>query len=184
MQLNTYCKAIVIALTLGALTACSANHSGTSASGSQTAGTANGVNGQNGDGQTGVQVGAADQVLTPQEQQQKQLAELRQNQTIYFDFDKTTIKSQFIKLLEEHAAFLRNHPSIHVLIEGNTDERGTPAYNIALGERRAKAVAQYLESLGVSSDQISTISYGEEKPVDNTHTAAGMAKNRRAVLVY
>lgn len=183
MQLQTYCKGLLIALTLGALTACS-THSGTSgANGSQTAGSAS-SNGSQQSGQDGVQIGSADQVLTPQERQQKQLDELKQNQTIYFDFDKSTIKSEFVKLLEDHAAFLRNHPSVHVLIEGNTDERGTPEYNIALGERRAKAVAQYLESLGVSADQISTISYGEEKPVDNSHTAEGMAKNRRAVLVY
>ncbi|CAG8998341.1 MAG: Peptidoglycan-associated lipoprotein [Candidatus Celerinatantimonas neptuna] len=185
MRFNTYLKSILIALTLGALTACSANHGSSSSKGSsvQTSDVTGGTQ-QTSGSQNGVQVDSANQVLTPAEQQQKQLAQLKKNQTIYFDFDKSTIRNEFVKLLEEHAAFLRNHPSIHVLIEGNTDERGTPEYNIALGERRAKAVAQYLESLGVSSSQISTISYGEEKPVDNSHTAAGMAKNRRAVLVY
>lgn len=183
MRLNTYLKSLLIALTLGALTACSANHGSSSSKGSVQSSDVTGAQ-QTAGNQDAVQIDSANQVLTPAEQQQKQLAELKQNQTIYFDFDKSTIRNEFVKLLEEHAAFLRNHPSVHVLIEGNTDERGTPEYNIALGERRAKAVAQYLESLGVSSSQISTISYGEEKPVDNSHTAAGMAKNRRAVLVY
>jgi peptidoglycan-associated lipoprotein len=69
-------------------------------------------------------------------------------------------------------------------VEGHADERGTPEYNIALGERRAKAVVTYLENLGVSSSQLSVVSYGEEKPVANEHTEAAFAKNRRAVLVY
>lgn len=180
MQVKNFGKALLIALTLSALAACSSNQDQASNQGSSTP-----ITGSNsGQSADGTQLGSVDQVLTPQEREQKQLNELKQNQTIYFDFDKSTIRGEFVKLLEDHAAFLRNHPSTHILIEGNTDERGTPEYNVALGERRAKAVAQYLESLGVSSDQISTISFGEEKPVDNSHTAEGMAKNRRAVLVY
>jgi peptidoglycan-associated lipoprotein len=79
---------------------------------------------------------------------------------------------------------LIKNPGQKVMIEGHCDERGTPEYNIALGERRAKAVAQYLQSLGVVAEQISTVSYGEEKPVDLSRTNEGFAKNRRAVLVY
>lgn len=182
MQVISKLKGLLMVATLVALTACS-THSGSSANdGSvQTTGGEVATSGANA---SGVEMGSADAMLTPEERQQKQMDELKQNQTIYFEFDKSEIRSEFVQLLEEHAAFLRNHPSIHVLIEGHTDERGTPEYNIALGERRAKAVAQYLESLGVSADQVSTISYGEEKPMDNSHTQAGMAKNRRAVLVY
>ena len=75
-------------------------------------------------------------------------------------------------------------PSVKVLIEGHADERGTPEYNIALGERRAKAVAKYLQTLGVQAEQLSIVSYGEEKPLDMSHTEDAFAKNRRAVLVY
>ncbi|MFM2483453.1 peptidoglycan-associated lipoprotein Pal [Celerinatantimonas sp. YJH-8] len=187
MQVSSNLKGVLIAVVLGALSACSMNHSKSAndgnvqVTGGETASQQAANSGQNG---SNVEVGSADQVLSLQEQKQQQLDALKQNQTIYFEFDKSEIRNEFVQLLEEHAAFLRNHPDVHVLIEGHTDERGTPEYNIALGERRAKAVVQYLESLGVSADQISTISYGEEKPVDNSHTPAGMAKNRRAVLVY
>jgi peptidoglycan-associated lipoprotein len=71
-----------------------------------------------------------------------------------------------------------------VLVEGHADERGTPEYNIALGERRAKAVVTYLENMGVSSAQLSVVSYGEEKPMIKDRSENAFAKNRRAVLVY
>ena len=71
-----------------------------------------------------------------------------------------------------------------MLVEGHTDERGTPEYNVALGERRAKSVVSFLSGLGVSNGQISVVSYGEEKPVDPSSNEAAWAKNRRAVLVY
>ncbi len=71
-----------------------------------------------------------------------------------------------------------------VVIEGHADERGTPEYNIALGERRAQAVEDYLHNLGVQDSQTSTVSYGEEKPLVDASTESAYAKNRRAVLVY
>ena len=71
-----------------------------------------------------------------------------------------------------------------MLIEGHTDEKGTPEYNIALGERRAKAVAKYMQNLGVDATQLSVVSYGEEKPADPNHSEDAFSKNRRAVLVY
>jgi peptidoglycan-associated lipoprotein len=71
-----------------------------------------------------------------------------------------------------------------VTIEGHCDERGTPEYNIALGERRAKAVVQYLQNLGVSGAQLSTVSYGEEKPLIRASSNEAYAKNRRGVIVY
>ena len=131
-----------------------------------------------------VQVETVEQVMSPAEQMRQKLEALRQENTIYFDFDKATVRPEFIETLQAHGAFLTSNPSVRVTIEGHSDERGTPEYNIALGERRAQAVVQYLQNLGVSAGQISTVSYGEEKPVDMSRTEAGFAKNRRAVLVY
>ena len=94
------------------------------------------------------------------------------------------LESVLRQMLDAHAAFLRNNPSYKVTVEGHADERGTPEYNIALGERRANAVKMYLQGKGVSADQISIVSYGKEKPAVLGHDEAAYAKNRRAVLVY
>ncbi len=104
--------------------------------------------------------------------------------TISFDFDKSMIKPEYIKILDAHAKFLVNNPEKSLTIEGHTDEKGTPEYNIALGERRAASVSTYLENMGVASSQISIVSYGEEKPVNFSHDAAAWADNRRAELTY
>lgn len=109
---------------------------------------------------------------------------LRQSQTVYFSFDDTAISKEFAEMLGAHAAFLLANEDVTITVEGHADERGTPEYNIALGERRASAVAKYLEVLGVSSSQISVISYGEEKPLNFGHTEEDYKLNRRAVLVY
>lgn len=126
--------------------------------------------------------------MTPEQQAEEQLRQkyeaLRQEQVIYFDFDKATVESKYADLLRAHAEFLVKNPSVKVLIEGHADERGTPEYNIALGEHRGQAVEKYLQSLGVSASQMSVVSYGEEKPMVKTRTEAAFAKNRRAVLVY
>ncbi len=109
---------------------------------------------------------------------------LKQDNVIYFAFDNDQISSLYQPLVQTHAAFLRDHPEITVIIEGHTDERGTPEYNVALGERRAKSVALFMQNLGVSAQQMSIVSYGEEKPADIGTTEEAMAKNRRAVLSY
>lgn len=113
-----------------------------------------------------------------------QLEALRQQNTIYFDFDKSDIREEFKSVLEAHAAFLRAQTTVSVTVEGHTDARGTPEYNVALGERRAQSVQKYLENLGVAAGQLSVVSYGEEKPVDAGNTEDAFAKNRRAVLNY
>ena len=126
--------------------------------------------------------------MTPEQQAEEQLRQkyeaLRQEQIIYFGFDTATIQGQYGELLRAHAEFLVKNPSVKVLIEGHADERGTPEYNIALGEHRGQAVEKYLQSLGVSESQISVVSYGEEKPMVKYRTEEAFAKNRRAVLVY
>ncbi|PJG84611.1 peptidoglycan-associated lipoprotein Pal [Conservatibacter flavescens] len=103
--------------------------------------------------------------------------------TVYFGFDKYDVAGENAQLLDAHAAYLVATPASKVVIEGHTDERGTPEYNIALGQRRADAVQSYLSAKGVNG-QTSTVSFGEEKPAVLGHTEADYAKNRRAVLAY
>ena len=102
----------------------------------------------------------------------------------YFDFDRSELKPRARTLLAGHATYLRANPRVRVTIEGHCDERGTREYNLALGERRAAAVRAYLQSLGVRASQMSTVSFGEENPVDPGHSESAWAKNRRAVLDY
>ena len=104
--------------------------------------------------------------------------------TVYFGFDKFNIEGEYVQILDAHAAYLNATPATSVRVEGHTDERGTPEYNMALGERRAHAVQNYLTSKGVQAGQISTVSYGEEKPAELGHDEAAYSKNRRAVLAY
>lgn len=104
--------------------------------------------------------------------------------SIYFDFDSYTVKSDYQPLLQAHARYLRSHPDRHVLIQGNTDERGTTEYNLALGERRSEAVLHDLETLGVPDSQLEAVSLGKEKPLAMGHDEASWAQNRRADLVY
>jgi peptidoglycan-associated lipoprotein len=99
--------------------------------------------------------------------------------SIYFDFDKSFIRSEYRSVLQEKAEFLKNNPDIRIRIEGNCDERGTSEYNLALGERRADSAAKFLVSLGISPDRIETISYGEERPLALGHSEEAWAQNRR-----
>ena len=104
--------------------------------------------------------------------------------TVYFGFDKYDIEGKYQTLLDAHAAYLNATSAAKVLVEGNADERGTPEYNIALGQRRADAVRNFLGAKGVQAGQVSTVSYGEEKPAVLGHDEAAYSKNRRAVLAY
>ncbi|HGL6718695.1 peptidoglycan-associated lipoprotein Pal [Burkholderia contaminans] len=104
--------------------------------------------------------------------------------SVYFDFDQYSFKPEYQSLLQAHADYLRSHPSRHVLIQGNTDERGTSEYNLALGQRRSQAVMSGLETLGVQASQLEAVSLGKEKPVALGHDEDSWAQNRRADLVY
>lgn len=101
--------------------------------------------------------------------------------TVYFGFDRYTVEGEYQQLLDAHAAYL-NASQGKVTVAGHADERGTPEYNIALGQRRADAVKSYLAAKGASN--VSTVSYGEEKPAVLGHSEADYQKNRRAVLEY
>ena len=106
-----------------------------------------------------------------------------QERNIYFDFDKFSLTPDARKTLAEKASFLNAHPEIKIKIEGHCDERGTREYNLALGERRAKSAQDYLVFLGINPARVSTISYGEEMPVDPGHNEEAWTKNRRAQFV-
>lgn len=101
---------------------------------------------------------------------------------IYFDFDSFVIKDEFRPLIDAYAKALSGDKSRHMVIEGHTDERGGSEYNLALGQKRAEAVAKSLELLGVSERQLEAVSYGKERPVAEGHDEDSWAKNRRAEL--
>ena len=97
---------------------------------------------------------------------------------IYFDFDKSDIRSDARFTLEKVADYLKKNPKVKIVIEGNCDELGTEEYNMALGERRALSARRYLVSLGVAPERIGTVSYGEDRPIDPAHNDTAWALNR------
>ncbi|MGZ3721518.1 MAG: peptidoglycan-associated lipoprotein Pal [Bdellovibrionales bacterium] len=103
--------------------------------------------------------------------------------TIHFDYDSSTLTSETRKQLSENADWIKANPKVTVQIEGHCDSRGSVEYNLALGERRAKAVKNYMTSLGLDSKRMTIISYGEEKPVASGDNEEAYAKNRRANFV-
>ncbi|MEL7190527.1 MAG: peptidoglycan-associated lipoprotein Pal [Pseudomonadota bacterium] len=106
-----------------------------------------------------------------------------QSTVVYFDTDRFNIDSSDAAALQAQAQYFAQYPSLTFTVEGHTDERGTREYNLALGERRANAAKNYLVSLGVSADRITTLSYGKERPTALASTAEAWAQNRRAASV-
>jgi peptidoglycan-associated lipoprotein len=103
---------------------------------------------------------------------------------IYFDFDSSEIKGEGTDIASAHAKYLAANPNLRVRLEGHTDERGSREYNIGLGERRAQAVRRALLLQGAADAQITTVSYGAERPADAGHDETAWAKNRRVEIVY
>ncbi len=104
--------------------------------------------------------------------------------SVLFDYDSYVIKSEFGPLVEAHAKFLVAHPKMKMLIQGNTDERGSREYNLALGQKRADAVKKALSLLGVSESQLESVSLGEEKPSCSDSTETCWSANRRGDMLY
>ena len=104
--------------------------------------------------------------------------------SIYYDLDQFDVKDQYRSLVEAHAKYLRENPSAKILIQGNTDERGSREYNVGLGQRRSDAVKNMLKLLGVRDAQIEAVSLGEEKPSCAERTEDCWAKNRRDDMLY
>lgn len=103
---------------------------------------------------------------------------------IYFDFDKSDIRQEFLDVLTAHAEYLVAHPEVRVRLEGHTDERGSREYNIALGDRRAQAVRRIMLFQGVANEQVEIVSYGEERPAAYGQTEDVYAQNRRVEIIY
>jgi peptidoglycan-associated lipoprotein len=104
-------------------------------------------------------------------------------QTVYFDFDKATVRTADRSNIEAVAAELKAKPANKVLVEGHCDERGTEGYNLALGERRALAVREYLANLGIDANRVRTISYGEARPEVDGKDEAAYSRNRRGQFI-
>ncbi len=132
-----------------------------------------GANGANAAGGAGNQ----DETAGPQ-------AGLLATRVVYFDFDSAVIQGAGVDVVAAHAKYLAANPQARVRLEGHTDERGSREYNIGLGDRRAQSVRRALLLQGVTEGQLTTVSYGEERPADPGHDEAAWAKNRRVEIVY
>ncbi|EAR60138.1 peptidoglycan-associated lipoprotein Pal [Neptuniibacter caesariensis] len=168
MRASNVTKAVALALSVAWVAGCSTG-------GSNTEGGAN----------TGTDTGTTQGVGQGNGVSGSSMSDVANLQTVfYFDFDKSVVKAAGFADLEKHAAYLSANPSAQVVLEGHADERGTREYNIALGERRAKAVARFLQVNGASGSQIETVSFGEEKPAVLGHSEASWSQNRRVELKY
>lgn len=173
MRLKSYIRAVLLGTGIGFLTSCAAWHSGQQDASSIVDGNSVASNAQpSGLGEDASVQGsvASDQDLT--------------KRTYYFAFDKSEIRDEDRPAIEANAQYLVNHPDAKTLIEGHTDPRGSREYNIALGERRSKAIQELLKEQGVQSSQIRLISYGAEKLASNGHSDSDYQLDRRGVLVY
>ena len=103
---------------------------------------------------------------------------------IYFAYDQSTIEPEYFEILDAHSELLASNPNLTIRLEGHADERGSREYNIALSERRAQSVKQFMDLKGVGSGQSQTVAYGEELPVDPGHNEAAWSKNRRVEIKY
>ncbi|HKT71696.1 MAG TPA: peptidoglycan-associated lipoprotein Pal [Steroidobacteraceae bacterium] len=166
---------LVLASVLG-IAGCGSKHPkpDTSASSDQSA---NGADTSGADAANAGQAGQDDETPGPQ-------AGLLAKRVIYFDFDSSEIKGDGTDIVAAHAKYLASHASARVRLEGNTDERGSREYNIGLGERRAQAVRRALLLQGAAETQLSTVSYGEERPAVVGNDESAWSRNRRVEIVY
>jgi peptidoglycan-associated lipoprotein len=129
-------------------------------------------------------VGEAATGSKPLTAQQQALAALRTKNIVYFDYNSSEIPQEYLAVVSANAAYLVKYPTARLRLEGNTDERGSREYNIGLGERRAQTVRRAMLAKGVAEGQMTTVSYGEERPAVPGHDEAAYAQNRRVELVY
>ena len=116
--------------------------------------------------------------------QQQALAALKARSVIYFEYDSSEIRSEYVQVVAAHAAYLVKYPTARARLEGHTDERGSREYNIGLGERRAQTVRRALQLQGVPDTQLTTVSYGEERPAVEGSDEAAYGQNRRVEISY
>ncbi|MBZ5487885.1 peptidoglycan-associated lipoprotein Pal [Halomonas aquamarina] len=181
MQLKPLARSLAVALSIVVIAGCSSTGGtqdgdsyGSQNGSSMGAGTSGaGTGGQYGS-TTGSGSGAGQQA-------DSRIPEVR---TIYFDYDRDSIKREYESAVMAHARYLRANPNAKVVLHGHTDERGTREYNMALGERRARAVQRFLNIQGVSPSQMSVVSYGEERPAASGQSESAYSQNRRVVFNY
>lgn len=106
------------------------------------------------------------------------------NRSVYFGFNSYTVDAKYNRMIEQHVRTMKVNPSVNVVIEGNTDSRGSREYNLALGQKRSEAVKKRMQLLGVSPRRIEAVSFGREKPVAEGENESAWAQNRRADIVY
>jgi len=155
-----------------------ANVQGTEDSSSATAG---GIDGGSGIGGTALEGGM---LVSYEENAINDPKNVLSQKVIYFAFDSNTVPDSDVELVKHHGKYLSFNPNASVRLEGHADERGTREYNVALAERRAEAVKQLMLYEGAGNNQITVISYGEEKPVSFGHDEESMSLNRRVEIVY
>ena len=123
--------------------------------------------------------------LTPQQLSAlKDPKNILSKRSIYYDLDKFDVKDEYRSLVEAHAKYLRENPNARMLIQGNTDERGSREYNVGLGQRRSDGVKRMMTLLGARENQVETVSLGEEKPQDPGQSETAWSKNRRSDILY
>ena len=147
-----------------------------------TAATAQAAESSTGDDAAAVIDDREQETIIAERPQPSEFAEAPEVGTIFFDFDRADLRPGDAKTLEANAAWLKTH-EVLVLIAGQCDERGTPEYNVALGDRRAQAARNYLIAQGIAASRILTVSYGKERPVCTEHTEECWAANRRAYFL-
>jgi len=135
-----------------------------------------------GDGVATVTAGGVDSRKLPPELTDPR--NILSKRSIYFDYDKYEVKPEYKDLVTAHAKFLANNRQFKMLIQGNTDDRGSREYNIALGQKRSDAVKKMLTLLGAREEQVESVSLGEEKPKNEGHDEAAWAENRRGDMLY
>ena len=109
---------------------------------------------------------------------------LSREHSVFFEFDDSAIAREWQPLVQRHGEYLSHAPQLKIVVQGNTDERGSSEYNLALGQRRAEAVKKALELVGAKAAQIEAVSFGEEKPLATGHDEAAWRQDRRADIVY
>lgn len=183
MQFKSYSRSLAVAISLAFVAGCSStggtqdgsmdgSGSGSGAgAGAASSGTGTGQVNGSGNGLNGGSGQMAD-------------SRIPETRTIYFAYDSDSIRPEFQSVLNAHADFLRNNSNASVVLQGHTDERGTREYNLALGERRAGAVEEFLSVQGVSPSQVDVVSYGEERPAARGSNEQAYAQNRRVVFEY
>ncbi|KPQ24074.1 MAG: peptidoglycan-associated lipoprotein [Halomonas sp. HL-48] len=183
MQLKPLARSLAVVLSLAVIAGCSSTggtQDGDSSGSQDGSGSGSGSTSSSGAGGSG-QYGSGSSGADGSQQADSRIPDVK---TIYFDYDRDTIKGEYESVVMAHARYLRSNPDAEVVLHGHTDERGTREYNMALGERRANAVERFLNIQGVSSSQMSVVSYGEERPAERGDSDRAYSQNRRVVFNY